>query len=303
MNIPYHVLKISLVVLYAGLSMTLPGCPLGDSTWDSEYTAGFIAGFADDESYWDGYFDSYETVPDGPLLYAGSTIPQVTTPPYDAGYWDGVWQAYNDGYFVSYDYAFTIGFSEGYDLAYYADWPHFLEHDAHLEYLDGSFADGYNDGFSEGRIFGAVDYRIDLPFDWLDAMWDYRDGTDLFIEELDLGTGDYGPVYLYEYGVDPAVYYEKSLPPSETSLIRRPRATRDTSHSSNSRAAFAVPGPAATTKQSSDTSPELSYRALTAKAQAELSISPTYSDRESERTLNLKDMWLDRVNAYRDSRE
>ena len=111
---------------------------------------------------------------------------------YDAGYWDGVWYAYNDGYFVCYDYAFTIGFSEGYDLAYRGDWFDFIAGDAHPEYLDGSFEDGYNDGFTEGTVFGATDYRLGLPLDWLDAMWDYRDGTDVYIEELETGTGAWG---------------------------------------------------------------------------------------------------------------
>jgi hypothetical protein len=123
----------------------------------------------------------------------------------------------------------------------------------------------------------------------------------LYIEELDLGTGEYGPVYLYEYGVDPAIYYEKSSLPSGTSLIRRPRGATAPERASSPRSAFAVPG--ATLEKSSDTSPEISYRDLTAEARAELSVSPTYSNRESERALNLKDRWLDRVNAYRESRE
>lgn len=282
----------------------LSGCPLLPPSDDSEYMAGFIAGFAEDDEYWDGYFDSYLTVPDGPILYTGSEIPYVTEPPYEAGYWDGVWYAYNDGYFVSYDYAFTIGFSEGYDLAYYPDWYAFLSRDAHAEYFDGSFADGYEDGFSEGRIFGAVDYMLGLSFDWLDAMWDYRDGTDLYIEELDVGTGLYGPVYLYEYGVDPHDYYQKSLiPGAGTSLIRRSRGTAGADSVSSPRAPFAVRTEARGIEKSVDENDySLSYRELRADAKEELDRSPVVSARDPERELRLSDTWLDRVNAYRAER-
>ena len=176
---------------------------------DTEYDVGFADGFALDAKYWEGYDDSMNTVDAGPIYsiyYSGGSIPYVENPPYDgthyeAGYWDGVWYAYNDGYFVAYDYAFTIGFSEGYDMAFQPGWRTFLANDVHTEYDDGGFSDGYNDGFSEGRVFGAWDYDAGWPFDWLDAMMDYRAGTDLVIG--DVGTGEYGPVYLYEYGTDP----------------------------------------------------------------------------------------------------
>lgn len=63
---------------------------------------------------------------------------------------------------MAYDYAFTVGFSEGYDIGYRPDWPDFLYSDQHVEYYDGGFTDGYNDGFSEGRVLGATDYAQGL---------------------------------------------------------------------------------------------------------------------------------------------
>jgi len=111
---------------------------------------------------------------------------------YDAGYYDGLWYAYNDGYFVSYDYGFTIGFSEGYDIGFSEFWYDFLVNDSHPEYYEGSFMDGYQDDFSKGSVFGARGYDVDFPFDWEGAMWDYRSGTDIFIEELFFGTGGGG---------------------------------------------------------------------------------------------------------------
>src|SRR5690606_34957703 len=98
---------------------------------------------------------------------------------------------------------FILGFSEGYDAAFYPDYLDFLDGDLHTENANGGWGDGYNDGFSEGRIFGAADYEDGRAFDWLDALADYEAGTDLYFEEIDLGTGIYGPVYLYEYGTDP----------------------------------------------------------------------------------------------------
>src|SRR5690606_33914571 len=110
---------------------------------------------------------------------------------------------YNDGYFTSYRYAFIIGWSEGYDAAFYPDYLAFLALDQHTENLNGGWGDGYNDGFSEGRVFGAYDYEAGLAFDWEDALLDYEDGVDLYFEEVDVGTGALGPVFLYEYGTDP----------------------------------------------------------------------------------------------------
>ncbi len=274
----------------------LSGCPLSPSSDTGvDYESGFLSGFMLDDEYWQGYDDSYLTVPDGPILYTGSEIPVIEDDSYDAGYWDGVWYAYNDGYFVCYDYGFTIGFSEGYDLAFRGDWLDFIANDGHPEYMDGSFADGYNDGFTEGTIFGATDYRLGLPFDWLDAMWDYRDGTDLFIEELDTGTGTWGPVYLYEYGVDPYEYLAKTATPSGQSQIRR----RNTNSGVSPRAQYAVPSSIEKDGETTYNPDEISYRTLTDKVQENLKVAPTGSSRAAERPLTLTDTWLDRVNAYR----
>lgn len=259
-----------------GAAMLLPaaaaltGCPA------DEYDMGFAVGFAEDDMYWQGFDDSMDTVDFGPIYYQGSQIPAVETPSYDAGYWDGVWYAYNDGYFVAYDYAFTIGFSEGYDLAFYPDWPLFLAGDEHTEYNDGGFSDGYNDGFSEGRVFGAWDYANDWPYDWLDAMLDYRSGTDLTIGGV--STGVQGPVYLYEYGTDPA---------EQQKSIRRTGVKSPAN----------VPAIRNKSMAKADT-PELSYRALTGEAQQEYSVTPQKSPR-NDRALSLTTSWLDRVNAYR----
>lgn len=272
------------------------GCPVAPSG-NMDYDTGFVSGFMLDEEYWQGYDDSYLTVPDGPILYTGSEIPVLTDGSYDAGYWDGVWYAYNDGYFVCYDYAFTIGFSEGYDLAFRADWFDFIAGDAHPEYLDGSFEDGYNDGFTEGTIFGATDYQLGLPLDWVDAMWDYRDGTDLFIEDLETGTGTYGPVYLYEYGVDPREYLAKSAVMRGTSPIRRNRGEAGESP----RKPFAIPANVEKQAETTYNPDEISYRDLTEKVQEELRVAPESSTRADERELTLTDTWLDRVNTYRQS--
>lgn len=275
----------------------LSGCP-ATSNSTADYDAGFVNGFMLDDEYWQGYADSYDTVPDGPILYTGSEIPVIEDTSYDAGYWDGVWYAYNDGYFVSYDYAFTIGFSEGYDLAFRGDWFDFIAGDAHPEYLDGSFADGYNDGYTEGTIFGATDYQLGLPLDWVDAMWDYRDGTDLFIEELGTGTGTSGPVYLYEYGVDPVEYLAKSTVTHGASPIRHQRADAKPSP----RTPYAVQKTFEKDGETTYNPDEISYRELTEKARTDLEVTPTNSTRSEGRELTLSDTWLNRVNAYRQSR-
>ncbi len=227
-----------------------------------EYEAGFDDGFMEDEYYWDGFWDSMETVDAGPILYSGSDIPAYEEISYTAGYYDGLWTAYNDGYFVAYDYAFTIGFSEGYDLFFREEGFDLLAADEHMEYLDGGFSDGYNDGYSEGRMFGVSDYLAGYEFDWILALYDYRGGTDIYIEEYDLGTGEYGPVYLYEYGTDPNEYIEKGP-------VRAPR----------------FPAKSA------------SMRTLTAEAREALSIRPAQSTR-SELSLTLQDTWLERIEAY-----
>ncbi|MCK5861127.1 MAG: hypothetical protein KAH38_01490 [Candidatus Hydrogenedentes bacterium] len=284
-------------LLLSYVLVVFSGCP-ESSSLNTEYDPGFAEGFMVDEEYWQGYDHSYLTVPEGALLYTGSEIPVIEDESYDAGYWDGVWYAYNDGYFVCYDYGFTIGFSEGYDLAFRGDWFEFLAADLHPEYLDGSFADGYNDGFSEGSVFGATDYQLGLPLDWLDAMWDYRDGTDLFIEELDRGTGTFGPVYLYEYGVDPNEYIAKTSVTQGMSRIRQKRAGAKLSP----RTLYAVATTYEKAAEAESASDEISYRELTEKVRTDLSVIPTSSSRAAERDLSLSDRWLDRVNAYRQSR-
>ncbi len=250
-----------------------------------EYDAGFLVGFADDTEYWQGFDDSYDTVDGGTIYYTGSQIPVVEDPAYDAGYYDGIWYAYNDGYFVAYDYAFAIGFSEGYDIAFDPNWENFLLMDTHVEWLDGGFTDGYNDGFSEGRILGAYDYVSGLPFDWLDALLFYQ-GTDengnvndIYFEDIDLGTGVYGPVYLYEYGTDP---YDLLKSKADRAL-RKGRTVLPTIRDRK------------TTKQTEV--PAISYRALTESAQADLSVTPSATPR-SDWELSLESSWLDRVNEY-----
>ncbi len=266
----------------AVVALLAVGCP-EDWDWsvsDSEYDLGFDVGFAEDDWYWDGYDDSYDTVDFGPIYYQGSTIPYIDADTYDAGYWDGVWWAYNDGYFVCYRYAFIIGFSEGYDNAFWPDYLEFLDTDEHTEYLDGGWSDGYADGFSEGRVFGANDYEMGLSFDWEDALYDYESGTDLYFEEVDVGTGEYGPVYLYEYGTDPADL--KAAPRPRRPLDRRLPAIRQPLGA----------------KQDDDLGSM--YRPLLAQAETELSVTPAQSARNT-RELRLTTSWLERVQAYTSS--
>lgn len=280
--------RMAAMLAVIAISATLTGCPPGffDPPVDPvnpEYDAGFNDGFLEDDWYWTGFDDGYYTIDGGPIYYQGAEIPYYDDGSYEAGYWDGVWFAYNDGYFVDYDYAFTIGFSEGYDAAFAFDWPQFIAGDEHIEWLDGGFSDGYNDGFSEGRVFGAYDYETGLPFDWLDAMLDYRDGTDLIVVDADneeVGTGLYGPVYLYEYGTDPA------------GLIKSARAARHPE---------GRPTPAIRTAADAKADvPPLSYRPLPGDVQNDLSVKPTSTPRGA-RGLSLESTWLQRIQAYRDS--
>ena len=272
--------RLGVWAVAVGVGVMLSGCPEipdtggGGGNSQAEYDAGFDAGFLEDAEYWTGFYDSYDTVDGGPIYYSGSSIPFLETPPYDAGYWDGVWYAYNDGYFVEYDYAFTIGFSEGYDLAFSPDWAVLLASDAHLEWLDGGFSDGYNDGFSEGRVFGAWDYANNWAYDWLNAMWDYRDGTDLSIGGV--STGLTGPVYLYEYGTDPLDLIKRDVPE---------RPDRDGARPSIRRSGEKAEVPA------------LSYRSLSAAAQQDFNVLPSTSPRMSG-TLGLSTTWLQRIEAY-----
>lgn len=280
---------IAAVAAAALAGVGLAGCPVGPGVgWNQiEYDAGFLVGFATDAEYWQGYADSYDTRDFGPIYYSGGEIPLVEYPAYDAGYWDGVWYAYNDGYFVAYDYAFTIGFSEGYDVAFAPNWRNFLAADQHTEYLDGGFSDGYNDGFSEGRVFGAYDWNAGLAFDWLDALLDYREGTDLQIGGT--GTGVYGPVYLYEYGTDPLDYLKDA---ANAAAIRAPRAGGNPAirHGGGDMKRAGTDG-----KQEA---PALSYRPLPGNVANDLGVRPTTSPR-SDRALTLSSTWLERVNAYR----
>lgn len=282
------------------VTVLLSGCPFLPEEENGDYDLGYEEGFASDPKYWEGYEDSYYTdPPDGPILYSGSEIPYIEEETYDAGYYDGLWYAYNDGYFVSYDFGFTIGFSEGYDIAYNDFWYDFLMSDAHPEYLDGSFMDGYMDGFSEGSVFGAYDYTEGLTFDWEDAMWDYRSGTDLYIEEVGFGTGEYGVVELYEYGVDPNDYYAKALSATRRTPAGKIRVPRK---SDEGKSLVSRRTPAAKSlevlKQDKAVDDEILYRPLTSAVRTELNQLPAYSPRSSEYALLLEDTWLERIERY-----
>lgn len=278
------------------LTLLLSGCP---TQGVSDYERGFHIGFMNDDKYWEGFDDSFDTVPDGPIWYAGSTFPYYNDDSYDAGLWDGIWYAYNDGYFVCYDYAFIVGFSEGYDAAYNSNWINFLLNDSHPEYLDGSFEDGYNDGFSEGSVFGAYDYRERLPFDWEDALWDYRDWVDIELVEVGFGTGNYGNVYLYEWGTDPNDFYkankstdnkvdtpDKRPGSTEGRSIRRPRNTEN----SQSEKAF--------TKSKEMELPPISYRALPRDFRTVLETREFYENRRQDQESNLNTSRTERVKKY-----
>ena len=256
-----------------------PGTP-ETPKWDqTAYDAGFDEGFLVDEEYWLGFDDGYYTRDAGPIYYSGSEIPVVEAPEFDAGYWDGVWYAYNDGYFVEYDYAFTVGFSEGYDIGFTDAWPDILAVDEHPEYVDGGWSDGYNDGFSEGLVMGAVDYAEGLPFDWLDAMMYYREGYDVYLEEVDRGTGAYGPVYLYEYGTDPNTLVAKAAAGRRAEARGAVRRT---------------PG----AKTAADAG--VSYRTMPEETSARYDTAPASTARAPETALRVADTtWNQRIAAYR----
>ena len=205
------------IVLLGGLLMT--GCP------STEYDLGFEAGFAENDWYDEGYYDSQDTLEYGPILYEGDEIPSPTEPEYERGYWDGVWTAYNDGYFASYDGAFTEGFMDGYEAAFFEGYADFLLDDVHVEYETGGYDDGYNDGFSEGRVFGAADWRDNYDPDWELALEDYRAGVDLCV--VGVCTGIDGPVILYEYGTNPALLKSaaRRLERPDAPAIRTPDST------------------------------------------------------------------------------
>ena len=294
-----YMMKFFGVSVLSLTALFLSGCPI---TTDTDYDSGFDEGFYTDSKYWEGYDDSYETEPpDGPILYSGSEIPYIEEETYDAGYYDGLWYAYNDGYFVSYDYGFTIGFSEGYDVAFNDTWYNFLMADEHPEYSDGSFLDGYMDGFSEGSVFGAYDYKTGLSFDWEDAMWDYREGTDLYLEEVGFGTGEYGNVFLYEYGVDPATYFEKSETSSGRKTFGAVRLGRSTDKALSQRVSVAKA--MKELKQAEGEEHAISYRAFTQDASTALNVRPQFSPRLNDYTLTLPDTWLERIERYRAERQ
>lgn len=282
-KLSHRMARVTCAGLLPAMMLLAVGCPylpIDNILDDPEYAVGFGEGFLQDDWYWSGFDDSYDTVDLGTIYYQGGTIPEYTEPAYDAGYWDGIWYAYNDGYFVEYDYAFTIGFSEGYDAAYAPDYLAFLADDVHIECLDGGWSDGYNDGFSEGRVFGANDYEMPLPLDWLDALLDYRNGTDLYFAEVGVGTGDLGPVYLYEYGVDPATLIKKA--PPRAGALGRGRSIRATGE---------------TGLKTTFEPPELSYRSFAGAPPALYQTTPTTSPRE-DRALTLTTTRIARVNAY-----
>lgn len=273
--------RIGVVAALALGVVALTGCPGGLPIPNpNDYDEGLEDGFFEDEWYWEGYDDSVASIDYDTIFYEGSEIPFIDDNSYEAGYWDGVWYAYNDGYFTSYRYGFIIGFSEGYDNAYWPDYLDFLAADEHTENLNGGWVDGYQDGFSEGRVFGAYDFEAGLPFDWLDAFYDYEDGTDLYFEEVDVGTGEFGPVILYEYGTDPFDLSLKSAriersehPNGQTPAIRKPASA-----------------------EKFDPEAQDLFRPLLPDVAASYQISPDESGR-SDRELRLESTWLQRINA------
>ncbi len=285
--------SIPLLALALCALLFVSGCPATPATQDrgtqtgsgsdwnqADYDQGFADGFLVDDEYWRGFDESYGTQDAGPMLYSGGDIPYVTSPAYDAGYWDGVWYAYHDGYFVEYDYAFTIGFSEGYDLGFRANWVDFLKNDQHVEYYDGGFSDGYNDGFSEGRVLGAYDYSNSLPYDWLDAMTWYRQGNDVYLDAVGLGTGADSPVVLYTWGTNP-----NDLVSAKSAVVPV----------SGGRSIRSSAGGAA--KSAKTTIPDISYRALPDNEWAHFNITPATSPR-SNTALSINTTWAQRIDAY-----
>lgn len=246
----------------------------GDHVDLSAFNRGYDDGFADDSEYFLGFDESLFTIGFGPILYSAGDIPFIDDFSYDAGFFDGLFDAHNDGYFIAYRDAFIIGFSEGYDNAYWPDYLDFLANDFHIEYLNGGFSDGYEDGFSEGRIFGAFDFEAFLIFDWLDALLDWEDGTDLVFDEVGVGTGTFGPTTLYVWGTDPNLIRTADARKGREdsgSITLRPGASR--SHQ------------------------PLVDRGLTASQEAEFDVTPLTTPR-TNRDLTLTSSWLDRILAH-----
>ncbi len=274
--------RLAGALAFAAVAVT--GCPEppfnGGTT---AYDRGFDDGFARDGWYWDGYWDGFDTIDHAPIYYQGGEIPYIDDNTYDAGFYDGVWWAYNDGYFVDYHYAFLIGFSEGYDLFYRSNYLNLLAGDQHTEFFHGGWIDGYHDGFSEGRIFGANDFEQGIAFDWLDALLDYEDGVDLYFEEVDLGTGELGPVFLYEYGTDPHTFKNAATEGERERAGRAPLGIREERASLEKLRLKAA---------------EM-FRQLTEEAKSELRVQPEQGLRARDRSIErLNDTWLDRVNRY-----
>jgi hypothetical protein len=282
MDMKTHWKRLALAPAALVALTALAGCPfvLPVDPVNPQYDAGFNEGFFQDDYYWDGYYDGYDTVGAAPIYYDVSHIPILDDGSYDAGYYDGLWYAYNDGYFVNYDYAFTIGFSEGYDAAFYPDWPEFIADDRHIEWDNGGWGDGYNDGFSEGRILGAYDYEEGFEFDWFDAMLFYRDGGDVAVIDADgfeVGTGTLGPVLLWEYGLDPHTL----------------KSSRPMEEAKSGRGGLSVRRDAGAKQDS----PKLTYRDLTSEAANALNVTPNTSIRGNV-TMRLDTSWLQRVQQY-----
>jgi len=129
-------------------------------------------------------------------------------------------------------------------------------------------------------------------------------GTDLYLEEVGFGTGEYGNVFLYEYGVDPATYFEKS----ETNSVRK--AFGAVRIPRNADAAKAIVSPRVsvekamqTLKQDGSDEHSVSYRALSTAASNELNVRPQSSPRLQGYTLTLPDSWLERIERYRAERQ
>jgi hypothetical protein len=278
----WRVRSVAPLLMASLLALALAGCPPdpGPGNPQAEYDLGFADGFAEDEEYWMGYDDSWDTRDGGTIFYTGDEIPFVDGLNYEAGYWDGVWFAYHDGYFVAYDYAFTIGFSEGYDVGFQANWVAVLSADEHVEWLDGGFSDGYNDGFSEGIVMGAFDFREGFPYDWFDAMWWYREGNDVFLPEVGFGTGE---IILFEYGTNPF-----DLLKSTETNARLERSDRPVPSIRQDSAAQA--------KQANG----VSYRSLAPSVQQQLQVQPQQALRD-DHPLGLDSTWLQRVQQYLNS--
>ena len=250
----------------------------GESAGPTDFERGFDDGFADDSEYFLGFDESLFTIGFGPILYSAGDIPFIDDFSYDAGFFDGLFDAHNDGYFIAYRDAFIIGFSEGYDNAFAPDFLDFLAGDLHLEFENGGFSDGYEDGFTEGRVFGAFDFEAFLPFDWLDALFDWEDGTDLVFDEVGVGTGVFGPAELYEYGTDP-------------NLAR----------AADARNGSRQPGAITLRPGASRSHRPLIDRGLTASQEAEFDVTPFTTPR-TNRDLTILDSWLDRILAHGSAR-